>query len=483
MGIDMNTGTRLAACALIVSGFGSGGAFGQDTIRISGRFVDADKNPMRDKTVRLKITGQGEIAATKTDDNGRFAFATAPPDQHYDLVLAGVPGLKPLTTAIQIQVVKSDVDLQDVVIQAPWRVGISGKLISFTGEPVSKANIVLTTSDPYQERSVFTNMDGTFDFFTLDAYKHYVVKIAVPALSPTVFDVYAEENDVKIGTVILQPLNSKVFEAALTALRVADGLASRAIVVSGRISDENDAPFAGARLCIVKVLPGNRLATGILKTKQDGSFAFPVVRLNEYEVHAIGSGGTDRTIWKIVPGGGANLSLGEIKVQVSSRQVLSTLIGPVATTGHSPLQPGPTTVAAMFIGPHAAVKIVLSDGEVVMVPREDKQVDCVRPVISPDQRTVGWLVDTPFCCTSYPISLTLVVYRPGMPLRRFHGDGRAIFDWKFVAGGKQAAFYQDFLHGTPGAHHELRDVETGRLVDKWDGELTPRASKWTQGMR
>jgi len=28
-----------------------------------------------------------------------------------------------------------------------------------------------------------------------------------------------------------------------------------------------------------------------------------------------------------------------------------------------------------------------------------------------------------------------------------------------------------------------RDVETGRLLDKWDGELTAKAPKWTKGMR
>ena len=103
-------------------------------------------------------------------------------------------------------------------------------------------------------------------------------------------------------------------------------------------------------------------------------------------------------------------------------------------------------------------------------------------MISDDDRAVGWLADSDFCCTSYPISLALVIYRPGKSLRQFTGDGRAIFDWHFLAGGRQVAFYQDFPHGTPAPPYELHDVETGNLLGKWDGALT-NPPKWTRGPR
>ena len=41
---------------------------------------------------------------------------------------------------------------------------------------------------------------------------------------------------------------------------------------------------------------------------------------------------------------------------------------------------------------------------------------------------VGWLVDSGFCCTSYPIQLMLVVYTPEKPLRHFTGDGGQFSD-------------------------------------------------------
>ena len=143
----------------------------------------------------------------------------------------------------------------------------------------------------------------------------------------------------------------------------------------------------------------------------------------------------------------------------------------------------PPTFAAMFIGAGGTANIIDSTGKVLQPPKEKDQVDIASPQISEDRREAGWLGEFPFCCTSYPISLTLVVYRQGKPIRRFKGDARSIFDWKFMEGGKQVAFYQDFLHGTQAQHYELRDVETGRLIDKWDGNLTAKAPKWTKGMR
>jgi hypothetical protein len=44
------------------------------------------------------------------------------------------------------------------------------------------------------------------------------------------------------------------------------------------------------------------------------------------------------------------------------------------------------------------------------------------------------------------------------------------------------AFYQDFLHGRPGPHYELHDVDSVRLIEKWDGNLTQEAPSWAKGL-
>jgi hypothetical protein len=75
----------------------------------------------------------------------------------------------------------------------------------------------------------------------------------------------------------------------------------------------------------------------------------------------------------------------------------------------------------------------------------------------------------------------LVVYSPNR-LRYFGGEA-LIGDWRFLEGGTQVAFCSNSPHGDNTPHYELRDVETGRLIGKWDGHLTEKAPAWTKGMR
>jgi hypothetical protein len=44
-------------------------------------------------------------------------------------------------------------------------------------------------------------------------------------------------------------------------------------------------------------------------------------------------------------------------------------------------------------------------------------VRCERPIVAEDKQTVGWLIDYENCCTSYPIPLTLVIFRSGEIIR------------------------------------------------------------------
>jgi len=183
--------------------------------------------------------------------------------------------------------------------------------------------------------------------------------------------------------------------------------------------------------------------------------------------------------------------MGNIVLQSSPKQEpMGHLVGPVTVTPipaaavsktPSALTTKAASVAAIFVGADGT-NIIHDDGTVLRPPKEKEQVGASSLRISEDKSAVGWLVDSDFCCTSYPLQLMLVVHRPGKPLHRFTGDGRAIFDWKFVGDGKQVALYQDYPHGTPAQHYELRDVETDRLISKWDGDLTPKAPMWAQGL-
>jgi len=79
-------------------------------------------------------------------------------------------------------------------------------------------------------------------------------------------------------------------------------------------------------------------------------------------------------------------------------------------------------VAAIFIGANGT-NVFEDNGKVIHPAQEKGQVGSSSPRISED-RTAGWLVQSDFCCASYPLKFMLIVYRPDKPLRRFTGDGR-----------------------------------------------------------
>ena len=137
------------------------------------------------------------------------------------------------------------------------------------------------------------------------------------------------------------------------------------------------------------------------------------------------------------------------------------------------------SVGKAYIASDGSIHIIYSDGKDVKPPKEKGQVDCSSPHVAEDKQTVGWLVEYPNCCTSYPIALTLVIYRSGNVIRRFN-DGMLIANWRFVKGGKNVAFYTDTVHGGLAPHYELRNVLTGALLDKWDGDLSATSPGWAK---
>src|ERR1700674_47784 len=150
----------------------------------------------------------------------------------------------------------------------------------------------------------------------------------------------------------------------------------------------------------------------------------------------------------------------------------------------APAQTGKTVTLAKIYTDSATgrVHIVDSDGKVIIPPPEKGQAGVDFLKIADDKHTAGWLVDEKIDDgTSYPIALTLVVYRSGKILHRF-GDGMVIANWCFLEGGEQVAFYTNKLHGDLAPHYELHGVASGRLVEKYDGHPGPHAPAWTRDL-
>jgi len=159
--------------------------------------------------------------------------------------------------------------------------------------------------------------------------------------------------------------------------------------------------------------------------------------------------------------------------------VITLAVLPGFVSGQTPAAAKVNTIS---IGSDGIVHILHSGGVEFIAPKEKEQVSTGSSSIADDKSAAGWLVFYENCCTSYPIPLGLLVYRPGRPLRRF-GDGMFIVDWSFLPGGKQVAFYTNTVHGDFAPHYELHDIETGRLIGKWEGHPNGKSPAWVHRLR
>jgi hypothetical protein len=137
----------------------------------------------------------------------------------------------------------------------------------------------------------------------------------------------------------------------------------------------------------------------------------------------------------------------------------------------------PKLVARLEIAADGSVRVFHTDGAEVVVPKEKDQASSESTGVAEGGEAAGWLATFEGCCQSYAIPTMLVVYRPGMALRRF-GDGRFLAGWVFVNDPKQVAFCSTSAHGNPNPHYELRDIETGRLLEEWNGPTNEKTPKW-----
>jgi hypothetical protein len=108
-------------------------------------------------------------------------------------------------------------------------------------------------------------------------------------------------------------------------------------------------------------------------------------------------------------------------------------------------------VAGAYIDSGGALHLVDRSGHDTKPDKQKDQVSFSSPQIADDRQTVGWLAEFPNCCTSYPIPLTLVIYRDGKIIQQLK-PGMMIVGWRFRAGGKQVAFCTNTVHGDSAPH-------------------------------
>jgi len=129
--------------------------------------------------------------------------------------------------------------------------------------------------------------------------------------------------------------------------------------------------------------------------------------------------------------------------------------------------------------------IVLDSGKEILAPSMRGQVSFSDPVISPDSRTVGWLVMYKDPTTTHyegaQLPGKLVIYRGGRILHSFTTE-QTFWDWQFQDGGKRVAYSTGPTHGGA-AECVLRDVDSGRTVARWQVSQGNDPPVWARTLR
>jgi hypothetical protein len=360
-----------------------------------------------------------------------------------------------------------------------------GRIIGYTGAPIQNQAVVLNGTDIKTK----TDQDGKFAFENVEGDQAASLLLDVSGFStaPVRIGVVNKLMGSNIGTVVLQPVRPIVLTQRPFPMND-----STHVLLSGRITDADGKAYGEKivyfrDLSIVKPSQPVGVALDMVTTDPTGSFVFPASTHHEYQVFVPKSKTSEMytAIGDVEVAGGRDVGLGNIAMQVAPPQEhVGSIVGPVKLSDSAPktAQKNHSEISAIFVGAGEVINVILGDGNVVQQPKESGQVGISKPRISEDRTAAGWLVDSQVCCQSYPLSVMLVVYRPGKPPRHFRGDGRAIFGWTFVGGGRRVAFEQSFAHGELREHYELRDVETERLLGTWEPEEQPKRPAWANGV-
>jgi hypothetical protein len=144
--------------------------------------------------------------------------------------------------------------------------------------------------------------------------------------------------------------------------------------------------------------------------------------------------------------------------------VVLALLIPLSAFGQPPF------VSFTLTDRGARLEILDRAGSTWLAPKQGDQVGFQSPKIAPGGSYAGWLALSPFCCTSYPIPLALIVLDTQGQIRAFQGP-QATFGWCFERGGTAVAYKRAFLHGATPELYELRRIQDGALLRSFEVPL------------
>lgn len=140
---------------------------------------------------------------------------------------------------------------------------------------------------------------------------------------------------------------------------------------------------------------------------------------------------------------------------------------------------GQDTLSRVYADRKNQAHVVYTNGKSAVVAAEHGQIGIESIQTAGDGQTAGWLVL--YTDPDGPFAGSLVLWRAGKIIRRFQSD-QTFWSWGFYAHG-QVAYHVGPTHGESSSHCELHDIESGKLVASWDGDLDdPNRPRWTKGL-
>lgn len=135
---------------------------------------------------------------------------------------------------------------------------------------------------------------------------------------------------------------------------------------------------------------------------------------------------------------------------------------------------GPAVTKA-YVDDKGSVHILTADGRDYTIKPKKWQAGggFGTPVVAPDGKTVGWLVNQMLMplqggtSYSYAVALGLDIWRDGHVIRRFSTPALTIQNWIFLKDGNEVAFHIAPPHGQEFYDCTLFDVNTGKELAHW----------------
>jgi hypothetical protein len=146
-----------------------------------------------------------------------------------------------------------------------------------------------------------------------------------------------------------------------------------------------------------------------------------------------------------------------------------------------PLTLAQNAIVRVFADQKNQVHVVYQNGQNAAVAGETEQVGIDSVKIAKDGQTAGWLVLYTDPDSSTPFAGTLVLWRNGRIAQSFEAE-QTFWSWSFYANTTQVAYHVGPTHGEA-PHCELHEIESGRLLASWDGDLdNAKRPAWTKGL-